>query len=314
MPGKLEYEVKWNKKRMFGIEFEFSSTGDSAKNSIKSIIMDVLNKEKSSHSVEIRGWEHTVNNHNIWVCKPDSSCGLEVCTPPLKGPNDLKLVGKVVDALKANNIPFNNNCGLHVHLDLSDFSEDQMYNLLMYWVKIEHNILYAHPEHRRNNNRYCEAAINKVKNWVANKKYTGKDLYQYLRRHRGAINPCYWDRRSTMEFRMGEMTLDSESVKNRVRFFILFADTCKLLVAPDNLNLFSPLQMYQMLGLYNDPEDFIQKKFSPAMNSMRHWLLDRMIEYMTDSRLKKYHDSLIDIKKNISEDIECTLSETEEEC
>jgi hypothetical protein len=289
---KEENIITWNRNRKFGIELEFLNTDPHrAREWFKEKIAEVLLDEGVSYQkAQVRDWEHTHDNEGIWVCKTDSSCGYEVCTPPLKGPQELRLFGKVIDKFKTSGAKFNDSCGLHVHVSLKDFTDEQMYNVLMYWIKIEHNIANAHPEHRRKNVRYCELALNKVKNFKVNSSYSGHEVYDILRRGRGAINPAYWENRRTLEFRIGEMTLDSESIKNRVRFLITFIDTCKYLPTPDNLNLLSPKGMLRLLGLLDSESEVFSKKFSPAMISMRNWILDRIDTYIPNGRNSVWKD------------------------
>jgi len=309
--------VKWNKMRKFGIEFEFVSDDRNHREFLKNIISNSLRDQgMNHHRAQVRDWEHTIDNDCIWVCKTDSSCGYEVCTPPLRGPNELKVLGKVIDALKENGARFDERCGLHVHLSLSDFTEEQMYVMLMYWVKIEHNVMNAHPEHRRRNTRYCPTAISRIQDWEAQERYSGYDLYRILRRHRGAINPSYWEQRKTIEWRMGEMSLDSESIKNRIRFLIWFVDVCKCLQEPPNLDLIDPKNMMLFLALMEDKSGITKTVFSPAIKSMRKWILDRMAEYTptaTDDNIrdKQIAKDLLKEQEN-SESINISMFSEEE--
>ncbi len=294
--------IKWNRMRKFGVELEFPSIEPNSRQNHRSFIREVLNEEGiSHHDVQVRDWERTHDNNNLWVCKTDSSCAYEICTPPLRGPNELKLLGKVCQKLKDKGCRFDNSCGLHVHLSLSDFSEAQMHNMLMYWVKIEHNIMHAHPDHRRQNTRYCATAMSRIQGWLANETYNGDELYRLLRLHRGAINPAYWEQRKTIEWRMGEMDLDPESVKNRIRFLIWFVDICKIVPTPPNLNLYTPKQMLRFLGLLEDDGETSNKIYSPAIKSMRRWIVDRMARYIPEKYFKKDKEQILDVKKRLEE-------------
>lgn len=297
--------VKWNKRRKFGVELEFNARSPvSSRNWLKSRIRESLARQNIVyHRVEIRDWERTHNNDYLWICKTDSSCGYEVCTPPLHGPNELKILGNVCKDLGDAGAVFSDNCGLHVHLSLLDFNEEQMCNMLMYWIKIEHNVMHAHPISRQENTRYCPTAISRIQDWESDRLYNGRDLFRALHQYRGAINTRYWNDRKTIEWRMGEMTLDPDSIKNRIRFLIWFVDICKNLPPPENLNLFTPKQMIHFLGLWNDETGMVRKIFSPAIKSMRSWLLDRMEKFIPIHKNQVYQrdrDQVIEIKKNLS--------------
>lgn len=295
--------VKWNKRRKFGVELELNSIPPVDRRWLKTKIQESLAQQNiSHHRVETRDWERTYNNDCLWICKTDSSCGYEVCTPPLRGPNELKILGNICGYLRDEGAIFDDCCGLHVHISLSDFTNEQMYNLLMYWIKLEHNVMHAHPRSRQENTRYCPTAISRIQDWESDAIYSGRDLYRALSHHRGAINTRYWEERKTIEWRMGEMTLDPESVKNRIRFLIWFVDICKHLPTPENLNLFTPKQMVRFLGLWNDETGMIKKVFSPAVRSMRSWLLDRMEEFIpvqTSQIHQRDKDQVTEIKHNL---------------
>jgi len=299
----ITHVIKWDKRRKFGVELEFNSNSIINRNWLKKRIQESLNSQNILyHRVEIKNWERTYNNNYVWVCKTDSSCGYEVCTPPFSGINDLEVLGKVCEHLKSSGAVFDDRCGLHVHLSLEDFNNGQMFNMLLYWIKIEHNIMHAHPISRQENFRYCPAAISKIQNWKSDSQYSGRDLYSILLKNRGAINVRNWSEQKTIEWRMGEMTLDSDSIKNRIRFLIWFVDICKYLPRPENLNLLTPKQMIRFLGLWNDETGMVNKVFSPDVKSMRSWLLDRMQEFMPVHKNKIYErdrNEIIDIKNQI---------------
>lgn len=293
--------IKWNKRRKFGVELEFTAEEPNSREFLQRHIQSVLHEMNINHEVQVREWEHTNDNHGIWVCKTDSSCGFEVCTPPLQGPEELKVLGEVCRKLNEVGAKFNNSCGLHVHISVTDFTNEQFYTLLMYWIKNEHNVMNAHPAHRQENTRYCGPAISRVQDWEADVNYDGRSLYREIRNHRGAINARYWENRKTVEWRMGEMDLDPESVKNRVRFLIWFVETCKKLPPPENLNLYTPRQMMRLMGLLEDESGIIKKIFSPAVHSMRTWLLDRMEQYTFEDIFQPDKLIVSQLKKSIQE-------------
>jgi hypothetical protein len=73
------------------VELEFVSVPPNSQEYLAECIEESICEQKINHSVQIRGWEHTYNNENTWVCKTDSSCGYEVCTPPLYQNSTVKL-------------------------------------------------------------------------------------------------------------------------------------------------------------------------------------------------------------------------------
>lgn len=285
--------VKWNKRRKFGIELEYLNDNTNLER-----LRDAITSVDDQHC-DIRGWEHTIDNYGLWIAKTDSSCGLEVCTPPMSGPNDLKTLGKVVDSIRENSgARFDDRCGLHVHICLDDFTFNQMCTLLMYWIKIETVVMNSYPGHRREN-RYCRPLNDQISTWHINQRYTPNEIFNAFHRYRGALNTNYWENRRILEWRMGDMSMDAEDVKNRVRFLIWFVDIAKIMPIPDNLNWFSSKQTMRFLGLLPCNNDLIQKTFSPAVKSMRRWILERL-----DNHLPDYYQVDKELVKEMIDEVE----------
>jgi len=182
-------------------------------------------------------------------------------------------------------INYGNSCGNHVHVEIADFELEQAKIMAAYWIKIERFIMNCTPNCRQDN-RWCRTIEYRTRSASPNRLYSPDDAWNYCR-GRDAINfgnyrnGRYGDR-GTVEFRFGEMTHDPEVIKNRVRFLIWFVEICKILPAPDNLNWYSPKQILKMFGLLQRPESPVKLHFSPAVQSMRKWLLERLIAYASD--------------------------------
>lgn len=263
--------IRWNKTRRFGLELEFVGSS-SRRESLRRIIERFPNQRAI-----VSGYQHNHNNTE-WFCKVDSSCGLEVSTPVLSGPNDLKLVCEVTKAIQDAGFNYSDACGQHIHIDVSDFSQDQINILCAYWIKAEQVIMNSHPAHRRHNT-YCVLSNNTRNNFRPNADYSLNEIFDTIRNYRGALNLGHIAR-GKIEFRFGDMTYDLETIKNRVRFLIWFVDLVKVLPAPPNLNWYSPKRLMMMLGLWVDNKYEVQKTFSPAIQSMRVWILKRLKENM----------------------------------
>src|SRR5690606_32495674 len=109
----------------------------------------------NEEDVEIRKWQLTHNNE-AWVVKPDSSCGMEVCSPPAKGWRGLKELLKAVSAISEDkNILVDNRCSLHVHIEVADLTQDQLCSFLAHYIKSEMVFLDSVPPDRKRN-RYCQ--------------------------------------------------------------------------------------------------------------------------------------------------------------
>lgn len=105
------------------------------------------------------------------------------------------------------------------------------------------------------------------------------------------LNMSLWNRSSAprIEFRFGHMTWDTEEMKNRVRFLLWFVKIAKAMPAPPTLNWVSPKQAIRLFGLHESKN----KALSPAMSSMKLWLLNALYNNSNDRReVDMVHDDL----------------------
>lgn len=275
--------VKWNKQRKFGLEYEFTR-GHGNREGLARAIQTIPDQV-----TEIAGYVHNHNNSE-WFCKTDSSCGLEVASPVLHGPRQLKMACDVLTAIQNAGFNYSDQCGNHVHVSTQDFSMEQIKVLSMYWVKIEKVLMHSEPHHRRSNS-YCTQSNTRCTTFEPNRAYTPEQVYARLRSGRDAINFAHVHN-GKIEFRFGDMTYDTETIKNRVRFLIWFVDMVKILPAPPNLNWYSPKQVLRLLGLWQDENSLVKREFSPAIRSMRRWLLTRLQENIPQTHYSRDHESV----------------------
>ncbi len=294
--------LKWNFKRRFGLEYEFNEND-------KDFMAEVV-KETTEWNAIVCSYRHTEDNSNTWECKPDSSCGIELASPVLKGSFQLKLAAELLTTLKDKGFNYNNNCGQHVHIEIRDFSEKQTGIMAAYWMKIEKFILNGTPDHRRNN-RYCASLTEINRNAIANQTYQPEMILRDMACGRNAINFQNKRDRGTVEFRFGEMTFDPEVIKNRVRFLIWFVEMCKILPPPNNLNWLTPKQVLSTFNLWTSPNSIVKYSYSPAIQSMRKWLLSRLVEFAPNA-FQKDIDKCKEILKEIESANVCDI--LTEEC
>ena len=157
-------EIYLNSHRRFGVEIELNSFD---KRNFKSyplrigelpegiqFIGNMVLEEIPNSKIYIKTW-HPVHHNDYWVIKPDSSCGMELCTPLLKGNLGYNTVYKIVSKIKEKYANYvDNRCSYHVHIDVSDLYPAQMTALLAYWIKCEPVFMDMMPLHRKKN-RYC---------------------------------------------------------------------------------------------------------------------------------------------------------------
>lgn len=90
----------------------------------------------------------------------DGSCGQEIVTAPMAGDWIEECIGSLGEKLKEAGATIDNRCGVHVHVDVKDYSWHDMYRLLWVYAKIE-PLLYLFAGQHRIVNTYCTPCGNK---------------------------------------------------------------------------------------------------------------------------------------------------------
>lgn len=237
-------------------------------------ISDVIKQE-----VVLRHW-HLTHNNNSWVLKPDSSCGIEICSPVSKGWLGLQKICRVTQALAAHPIAaVDDRCGFHVHVDVGDIGFEGVGAILCYWIKFEHLFMDAMPDLRKRN-RYCQAIC--MSSIDVEAHISIPDLIRRL-----GINKYYsintWHmnkgKRQTIEFRIMDSgaCLNAFTIKNWVRLLLHFVERSRLQDVPPQYEPNRKESSLCWLDL-NDFMEFMQfnQSLSGGMIQMRNWFLARI--------------------------------------
>ena len=283
--------------RRFGVEIELNTFDGIIKkidrekgeipNGADSVAL--LIKKTTNQSVEIQGWDYNFNNEN-WIVKPDSSCGIEVCTPVLRGWGGLKNLIKVVEIFRQKNISADNRCSLHVHVNIGDLTPVQLASVIAWYIKCEHVFMDSVPCHRKMN-RYCqmigmtdlfsvETSIDPefLINSLSNVKYYSLNTYHFIK---GGGFSEFNNRKRTIEFRIGEnsMCLDGEAVKNWIRLILYFVEICKNSPLPKNYEKGNPWTGL----LWLDPSEVFkflkfEEPCSEGLQQVKNWFFNRILK------------------------------------
>ena len=308
------HQIEFTSSRRFGIELELNSfdgenrppKGEKPKGI--EYVADLVANATPDEGCEIRVYEHTDNN-NAWVAKPDSSCGLEVVSPPEKGWNGLKRVLKVVHALQVDPvIKSDRRCSVHIHVEISDLTKAQIASIVSWWVKCEPVIMDAMPMERKRN-RYCQM-VGMNNTFQHDGNYTDDDIvrrvgdvkYYSLNAHQYVLG-----NRNTLEFRTmeGGGCKDAYLVKQWVRFIIHFVETAinskrplpyhdpknedekKNLTPWTGLCWLDPEHVLTFLGFNNVPMEIPgvrpakEYTLSNGMQQTRNWFIARLMKNMS---------------------------------
>jgi hypothetical protein len=266
------------KKRYFGIELEIGNEKTQKE------IRDFVSQKSAIDIITTSKYGKSVNNF-YWHIKYDSSCGVlgkpkdfgwEIASFKAIGSKQLKHIAEIAQHLKNNDCKVNLNCGLHIHVDVSDFSIQDIGCLLIRWVKSEEFLFKTLPLNRRNN-FHCKPLISK-ENFNKRCNYTRNEIWDLLKPSvlkdhenndkRYSLNLINYakflknkrnKKRVTIELRIPEGTLDYTDVYNWGYFFVNFVDSCKNCVKKDPVT--NCIKLETFFKNLNIQDDFLKKWF-----------------------------------------------------
>ena len=288
---------KFGTKRKFGVEIELGN--EVPKRKIKRYITKV-----AYNPVKCSGWT-TSNNNQYWHLKDDATCGkdgwdgsrgFELASFVASGWIDLLEVERVVDAVQHSGAKVNKNCGVHVHVDVADFSKQDIAVLLANWLKIELRMLHAVPRRRAASEGFSKPLMHSTSFYLErDHRYSPDDLWALFMPSDG--NPYaldravtlnftnylkslawgrHWDRK-TVEFRWPEGTTSGVDVKNWVRLFVNFVEYSKGHSMPADICHSDLDETLDILGLGHTDGDFTI--LSSGLHDTKTWFLERIIKH-----------------------------------
>ena len=289
--------LSFNYPRRWGVEMEVNSLDQRDFKThplIKSELPQGIEKmatmitEFLGEKTVVKGW-HPTHNNDCWVLKPDSSCGIEICSPVQKGWLGLNATCKVADLIKSTKIPVDNRCSLHVHVDVDDCNRSTVAKILSYWIKCESVFLDSVPLHRKRN-RYCQC-IGMSDLFDHDSPLDDATILAKLGQQKYYTINCfhfYRSERNTIEARIAESDgcVDSLLLKNWVRLILHFVEMAIKAPAIENYNPNNPHSGFCWLDL-EDVISFLgfsgEYQLSPGMEQVRNWFLARLNQNISKS-------------------------------
>lgn len=283
--------LKFDSDRRFGAEFEYCSfdNRDFKKHPLNQDngelpegIHDIstLLMEKMKVQVAVNKW-HTTHNNPHWVLKPDSSAGIEVCSPVVKGWHGVKTICQAVDVMTSDpRVHVDDRCGFHVHVEVADCDVQRLACILAYWVKCEAIFLDSVPRSRKRN-KYCQQ-IGLSPYFQHDTCFDATWLVETLGQMKYySINNLYYKtgKRKTIEFRIveGEGCMDSYLMKNWLRLLIHFVEMTKDMEPPPKPKLHDPWTGFFWLDLKDVVKVLkFDQNISKGLTETRNWFLARI--------------------------------------
>ncbi|MFJ1328152.1 amidoligase family protein [Capnocytophaga canimorsus] len=234
MPVSSVFEFVFN--RRFGVEVEFFG---ASQNTLK----QHLNAQRVNYQFE--SYNHTTRNH--WKFTSDSSIqganSYEMVSPVLQGNEGLSQLKSACKSLRLSKAQINKSCGLHVHLEVNDYSVENMKTLVKNFYLLEKQFDKMMPESRReNNNRYCagfcrtygskENFFSKIDSCT-----TIESIASYLHTRYLKLNLQSYARYGTVEFRHHSGTTMFSKIKSWILICSRLVEFSKQNVLIDNINL-----------------------------------------------------------------------------
>ena len=204
---------------------EMTTTTTTRTSVSESMLRNAIDPHTTRLNSREAGYWHSDGSH--WDIKTDSSCGWEVASPALLldsyGDNE-ELKG-VCGGLTLIRPVVNRSCGLHVHVDVSDFSWRDVQRVVALWARYEPFFFELMPLARRNN-QFCHAMNREA--WTSPASHHFATTRQILDansettfdRHArqfgryASLNLASWWRNRRLEFRLHSGTINYVKVKN----------------------------------------------------------------------------------------------------
>lgn len=304
---------EFDSNRKFGVELEVSAT--KTREEIRDIILshDIFHDTHATTGTGSYGWSDTRDN-DYWHVKYDSTCGplgkkkdhgWEIASYIASGIDDIENISSLARYLNKEGLEVNDNCGLHIHVEVKDFSTRDMGALLARWIKVE-PWLFSACAARRQKSIYCRPMTQRQQDkcsfyhselpeqfWYDmmptntsthnnNEKKFSLNTVGYAVR---MMHPLY--DRSTVELRLPECLLDKDHVKNWIVLFVNFVETCShSIFAPQNTDRCENIQdVLDVLGLGKTPNGTFQI-LDHELFGAKTWFLKKLISH-ADGSLKE---------------------------
>lgn len=311
-------------QRKFGAEFEVTAHMDKAK------LRDCIAAIDPNHQIKISEYNEKDYGNNHWSVKRDGSCkdkdfpyGFEIASFVGSGMDDITLINGVVTKLRDAGVKVNDNCAIHVHAEVADFSKYQLAKTVAIWMKVENILLQMVPKRRRES-IYCVPlrrhykALSPDKLVFAGKEDQGK-FFAKIRpdshsdhNRRVTLNICnvcsalgagddYYDdyygkakykKRMTMELRLPEGSVNPRDAANWIKMFVRFVALSQHRKFPDDLASVGLKETLRFMGLHEpDGTPFI---LSRGLWNLKVWFLERILAFTDDKELREEAWSMLE--------------------
>lgn len=239
--------------------------------------------------VHVHSWKHNHNN-SIWICKPDSSCGIEICSPVMED-SEIKNLTAVIDALdRQKEFTAGENCSVHVHVDVSHLvgskctNSERLCSVLSWWIKSEAVMFDSVPDRRRNS-KFCRC-IGLTDTISHDEVLISSLMISRLSNKYFSLNThhMFLGKRNSIEFRLMEGTKSSLDVQMWVRLILQFVESTSHLDHPNDLRW---IDLEDVCRIINKPDLENWLRLRIALNSQE----GSSSFFWKDRLIREYYES-----------------------
>lgn len=208
-------------------------------------------KSNRCYGVEIEvqyGYEASAANNTVFASKEDGSLhnqGVEFCSPILQGDAGLTELADILQICNDHGAEIDNKCGLHIHIDLRDFSKQSFTRLFYILRKIENVTRLLVTEERRNN-QFCSATLRQIQ--TNDRDGFDEQVMEHcenMERY-SAYNFLAYSSHKTVEVRLHHGTLNYEEIRNWILLHLAIVDYAK----NNDTDTFQSLQDMNLVGIF----------------------------------------------------------------
>lgn len=214
-------------QRRFGMEFEFSGR-DITISTMRQHLNTAVEEHDPTHRVS------EIESFRLWTLKSEH-CGMEITSPVFEAnQTSFDIIRDVIDHLRTNfrgSRTIRQDCGLHVHVDIQEFTLEQIRNLCKTFHSFEGALLQLQPNSRRRNS-YCTRLDQFNTDWINN--FDPDNLEQrydrdgnFIYDHSSGINFCRFSDRGTIEIRYGAGTIRGMKAIGWLRTLLMLVEISK---------------------------------------------------------------------------------------
>lgn len=215
--------------RKIGIELEVSGWSPSGRD-VGQRIKDALAQDGVAPISMDRPIDWFKSDGTTWDVKTDSSCGYEIASPAIRldeqGHNEM--LRRACGALNRVGAQVDSRCGLHVHVDFSGRSWQDLQRLIALWARYEPYFFELCPRYRATRH-FCEpirrsrwSDPSDSHHWLTSRRQTLTQTSESLFRvaasngtifPRGSLNIQGWWRHGRVEFRLQSGSLSYGNIR-----------------------------------------------------------------------------------------------------